>query len=283
MVDKSLSRGLADHVLDELKGLTERYAAECRRILSGIPHKRHGVQSILNRLTVVGERCLLTQVVGGHPRWRWASTCAFIPEVESAPGSERNRSINFRAARTYVHINRVPQGGLERAVVLTVQEHAVERLFLRLNVLDAAAVREEMHDAMCLAVPVLSACAALGLKQVALPTRSGAFLCSIDGEHQSLIAKTWIPKSNEPGRHTAVVGAIDAYYTRAGGEQAVGMELISIPYDMPLTSHPAADEFVAALAPFSWLKDPYSPRRDPVGAAWRGARSHAHALEEFGQ
>jgi hypothetical protein len=82
MIDKSLSRGLADRVLDELNGLANQYVAGCREVIALRPHKRSNIQSTIRKLTAVGQRCLVTQFVGGHPRWRWAGTCAFIPKVD---------------------------------------------------------------------------------------------------------------------------------------------------------------------------------------------------------
>ena len=277
MIDKSLSRGLADRVLDQMAGLGMVYVAGCNRALRSFPRKRHSVKAVAEEMVAAGERCCLTQIVGSHPKWRWTSTCAFVPEIHTLPNCANNRTIAFRAVRTFSHVDRVTLIGNDSSIPLAIQEHAVERLFMRLNVQDAAAVREEMHDAMCLAIPVLGACRDLGLCQVVLPSRSGAFLCSLDPDGRSLVARTWIPKSDEPCRHSAVIQVIEKFHAESGGERGIAAEICSLPIDAPLDALVPAASLVRSLDRIAWLKEPYSPRPDPVGKAWRDARLQAAA------
>lgn len=273
MVDKSLSRGLADRVLDQMTGLAKAYIADWATVYGRIPRTRHAVRETTQRLVEAGEKAALTQLVGAHHKWRWASICSFLPEVVQCPEYAHNRTLAFIPLRSYVHVDRVAVSHCERAPAVAIQEHAVERLFLRLNVLDAAAVREEMHDATCLSASVLAACKEAGLRQVALPTQSGAFLCSL--EKDVLIAKTWIPKSGERGRHTAVIEIVERFYQRRGGAEGVAAMIASLPIHASIRDVEPDEELAQSLGRINWLREEYQLRPDPRGDVWRNAQWQA--------
>lgn len=271
MIDKSLSRGLADRVLDEMADLARTYPAACRHALRSIPEKRHSVRAVADALLVAGEAACVTQIISTHPKWRWAGTCAFIPEVQRLEGG-RMRTIAFQTVRIYAHIGRLPLAQCETGIVLAVHEHAIERLFQRLNVLDAAAVREELHDAMCLAVPLLNASRQLHHQQAVLPTRSGAFLCTVDEDGAGLVAKTWIPRAEESSRHAGPSRIAKEYFIGSGGEQGIGLEIGALPIATSLSAIQVPDSLLRELERTTWLRGPYERRPDPVGQLWAAAR-----------
>jgi hypothetical protein len=275
MVDKSLSRGLADRVLDEMSRLGAVYGSRVGAALSGVPRRRSTVQQKALVLAAAGEDACLAQVIGRHPKWRWASTCAFIPHVhQQEAGSER--TIEFLSFRTLIHVDRAGVFDPSPMPVLAVNEHAVERLFQRLNVHEPAAVREELHDAIFMAIHLLNAAMHARLQQVVLPTRSGAFLCTT--ERSRLVAKTWVASSSQPSRHSEPARLAHEYFEVSGGEQSLGAAIATLPLQAPLSLIEPPAGLSPALANISWLREPYSRRADPVGDAWRGARAQQQQL-----
>lgn len=270
MVDKSLSRGLADRVLDELADLGAVYGSKVGAVLGGAPRKRHAVQQKAEIIAAAGEAACLAQVISNHPKWRWASTCAFIPYVRAQEGTGE-RTVVFLPLRTYLHVDRAGLFDPTAEPVLTVNEHAIERLFQRLNVREPAAVREELHDAIFMAIYLLAAAKAARLLQVVLPTRSGAFLCSI--ESGDLVAKTWIASPDAPCRHTEPAQLARQFFGAAGGEQHLAAEIGALPLNAPLSLIEPPEGLGVALGHIDWLSEPYSRRADPVGDAWRSARA----------
>jgi hypothetical protein len=85
-VDKSLSRGLAGRIIGQISGGADRYIEECRGLLGGRLRKRGALLHLADTLVTAGERASLTQVVGRHPRWRWASISIFFPFVQGGTG-----------------------------------------------------------------------------------------------------------------------------------------------------------------------------------------------------
>jgi hypothetical protein len=272
MVDKSLSRGLADRVLDEMTDLAKAYGARVGTVLAGTPIKRHAVQQKVRDLTVAGEKACLAQVISSHPKWRWASTCSFIPYVRGQDASER--IVAFLPLRTYIHVDRPGTFDPNVTAVLAVSEHAIERLFQRLNAREPAAVREELHDAIFMAIHLLSAARRARLRQVVLPTHSGAFLCSVDAN--GLVGNTWIASPEAPCRHTEPARLAKKYFQAAGGEQGLGAAIGALPLEAPLSLIEPPDGLSAALSQIAWLQEPYTRRADPIGDAWRNARAQQH-------
>ena len=269
MIDKSLSRGLADRILDEMSVLGRTYARRLAHVLRMIPGKRHAVQHMARAVAAAGEACCLTQVIGNHPRWRWASSCAFIPDVRGR-NDAAERTMFFMPLRAYFHVDRpsLPDSGAP--AILAVTEHALERLFQRLNVLDPAAVKEELHDAICIALYLVNAARRARLGQVVLPTRSGAFLCSV--EPAGLFAKTWIADSAAPCRHAEPMRLARDHFADVGGEEALGAEIGALPIHAPLSMIEAPAGLVRALSGIAWLREAYVRRPDPVGEVWKRAR-----------
>jgi hypothetical protein len=274
MIDKSLSRGLADRLLDEMSLLGRTYSRRIAHVFRMVPAKRHAVQHMARALAIAGEACCLTQVIGNHPKWRWASSCAFIPQVQERAGAA-GRTMLFVPLRTYFHVDRLPLLDADAAPILAVNEHSLERLFQRLNVLEPAAVKEELHDAICMAVHLANAARKARLNQVVLPTRSGAFLCSV--EDAGLVAKTWIAASDGHCRHSEPMRLARDYFAEVGGEQGLGAVIGALPIHAPLSGIEPHPGLMQALSGISWLKEPYVRRADPVGAVWMRARVQQRA------
>jgi len=269
MIDKSLSRGLADRVLEEMSVLGRTYTRRVAHVFRMVPGKRHAVEHMARAVAAAGEACCLTQVIGNHPRWRWASSCAFIPHVRDR-NDAAERTVFFVPLRTYFHVDRPALLDAEAPPVLAVNEHALERLFQRLNVLDPAAVKEELHDAICIALYLMNAARRAQLSQVVLPTRSGAFLCSV--EPSGLVAKTWIADCRGLSRHAEPMRLARDYFAEAGGEEGLGAEIGALPIQAPLSVIEAPAGFVRALSGIAWLRERYERRPDPVGEVWKRAR-----------
>jgi hypothetical protein len=255
----------------------DRYSADIKRTLKPVqsyPERREAVRRIATSVLGCGERNSMMQVLGRHPKWRWASLAAFLPDVRGRGDDRNDRALSFVLFRFIVQMGRWFGVQRELPVVLEIHEHAIARLFQRLNVLSPAAVREEMHDAMCLAIPLQCAAWRLGLCQVALPTQSGAFLCSV-GPDGKLTAKTWIERPEPTHRHGRLIAAIEDCYGACAAELEVAQELAGLPIEAELVDFPVSEMLLEALERFDWLKDEYVPRPDPVGETWRQARAAA--------
>jgi hypothetical protein len=275
VVDKPLSRGLADRALAQIQELAHRYSDGIRRSLQtaeAYPKRREMVRRIATSLIDCGERASMMQILGRHPKWRWASLAAFLPDVK-APGNGRSdRSLNFGLFRFLVQVDRPFSFQGEFPVALAIQEHAIQRLFQRLNVITPATVRDEMHDALCLSLPLQAVACRLGLKQIVLPTRLGAFLCSFE-PGVPLTARTWIERPERASRHGSVITAIENCYEPCAAEIEVAQELAALPIETDLVDFPASHSLLERLHGMSWLKEEYVPRADPVGDIWRQARA----------
>jgi len=250
--------------------LGRTYARRVAQVFRMVPGKRHAVQHMARAVAAAGEACCLTQVIGNHPRWRWASSCAFIPHVRDRDDAAE-RTVFFVPLRAHFHVDRPSLLDAEAPAVLAVNEHALERLFQRLNVLDPAAVKEELHDAIGMALYLVDAARRARLLQVVLPTRSGAFLCSV--EPAGLVAKTWIAESAGPCRHAEPMRLARDYFAEVvGGEEGLGAEIGALPINAPLSIIEAPAGLVRALSGIAWRRDAYVRRPDPVGEAWKRAR-----------
>jgi hypothetical protein len=187
------------------------------------------------------------------------------------PQAGAERAVVFLPLRTHIHVDRPSTFDPNVGPVLAVNEHAIERLFQRLNVLEPAAVREELHDAIFMAVTLANAAGLANLHQVVLPTRSGAFLCSVEAE--GLVARTWIARSETACRHTVPARIAKEYFAASGGEQGFAAAVGELPLQASLSLIEPAEGMAEALGQVAWLREPYTRRADPIGDAWRNARS----------
>jgi hypothetical protein len=157
----------------------------------------------------------------------------------------------------------------ESVACVTVHEHALERMFQRMRLMDPTAVQTELHDAMCLSIPLQIACRRAGLRQIVLPTKSGAFLCSLNEQKDSLLAKTWIPRSDDLSGKMRVVELVDHFYGSIGGEQGFSKMLAELPEGAPLTGLVLLHGVEALASTHPWLKHEYLSPVDPLDEAWK--------------
>mgnify|MGYP005806033427 CR=1 FL=1 len=281
IVDKSLSKGLADRVLADFEDVAVQHVKACARIACEIPGKRCDVRRIATSLSILGERASLSQVLGSHPKWRWAVVASFLP----LPGFVDGGTINNRTTRYYlfpVHLHVNKRGVLPREPVpiLEVREHALERLFQRLNSTDPETVKDEIHDALCLSPHLLVACRALSLRQVVLPTQSGAFLCTLDSPLHVIQANTWIPYGACGTRREKAAAAIAECHKQLGGPRVIAEAIAALPYGENLKAVESLVELETVLRRFHWLREEYEPGVDSEGEVWRQARAQADNVHE---
>ena len=283
IVDKSLSRGLADSVLQEFRQIRTGFMQRIGDACGGVPRRRAAVRAKAETLKCLGEELSLTQMIVNHHRWRWVTFNIFLPHILENDAGQDNRLVHYPLIRVHC-ANQKPvdvDGGT--CTLLFVQEHAFERLFQRLNVMTAAQVKEEVHDALCLSLLLCPAVFKLGLKQMVLPTRSGVFLCGVDEEKQGLIAKTWISYEKIQQRLLDVNAAIRAVYDGEGGAPAMAERLGSVSiHDSPMHMD-LPEDLLKSLRRFHWLQEPYSARYDPEGEIWMHARRQAQGCAGQGQ
>ncbi|MEO6064626.1 MAG: hypothetical protein ABIP49_02440, partial [Lysobacterales bacterium] len=201
---------------------------------------------------------------------------AFVPSVAEHPWFGDNRPLFFMMVRTLIRAAHPPEGNGPRPPVLAVTEHAIERLFQRMNVVSSATVEDELHEALLVAIPALSAALKLNFQQIVLPTKSGFLLCQIyreNPQYDFVSAKTWIASSPDVSRNADAGAALVSLYQAIGGQMAVAEYLATLPLSQGDLNIPIPDEACDALRKCTWLQDPYSPRDDPVGETWRLANS----------
>jgi hypothetical protein len=271
-VDKSLSRGLADGILDEFKARHAGYVEALGRTLVRVPRRRADVRSMVEKLRSAGEEACLTQIIGRHPKSRWTAVIAFVPTVHKVEAGEANRLVLYEVVRLMIRTNRHTAHSGRFPIVFGIQEHAIERLFLRLNVMNAAQVREEMHDAMCLSIMLCAAALESELKQLILPTRSGVFLCGVDAEKGRLVGKTWLHATSLQPRVQEVAQTVSGVLKDYGGESGIAQWLGELPMDTSVRDIEVPEELAIRLNHFRWLHEEYSPRPDPEGETWIQAR-----------
>ena len=276
-VDRSLSRGLAYRAVSVLSAQGDRYRAGFAPIFRRRFHSKKAVTQVVSQLANLGERCRLIQVIGRTPNGRQASVCQFVPVRLSHEDHWKDGIVGFDFYQVIVSVRgAIP--GPDFGTQLAACEHAIERLFLRLNTLDLGAVLEELHDAMLLAMPAAIAGCALGFRQLALPTSSGAFLCDLWAGSGQVVAKTWLSDCALGTRWSPVVIRVrDAVRVTGGVEALAGFLAMGMNGPLAAQPHPLVAALQQALSPFGWLKDEYTPRPDPIGARWANAREAANA------
>ena len=276
-VNQSLSRGLACRAVAVLASQGDKYRAGLAPIFRRRFRTKKAVNQSVSRLEKLGERCRLIQVIGRTPNGRQVSVCQFVPIRLASEHRSEDGSIGFELNQVIVSVRGVTPGA-DSGVQLAACDHAIERLFQRLRTLDLGAVSDELHDAMLLAVPAAIAGRTLGLRQLALPTSSGAFLCDLRADSGQVVAKTWLSECVLGARWSPVVARVRDAIRDAGGADALA-GFLAMGMDGPLTGqpHPLLDGMRHALAPFGWLKDEYVARPDPVGEHWAGAREAANS------
>lgn len=274
-VTETLSRGLAERVLDVLARQGERYRTGLVDVLPQRARSKKSICRARQSFIDLGERTKLIQVIGSTANDRQVTVCQFVPHVVAVPDGPRRPALCF-VLHQYVIGRHGIQPGPDCGVALTASAHAVERLFLRLNTLALDAVVAELQDAMLLALPLWTVGLSLRLRQVALPTSSGVFICDLDPHRPYLTAKTWIGHAGLGPRWASVVAALARALVAGGGVAALAEALGSgIGAALDDERSVVFAQLAEALASFPWLREPYVPRPDAVGDAWK-AYAAAH-------
>lgn len=274
-VNKSLSRGLADRVLKEQVLASNRYLRECALACRRHPRKRGAVQALARELQCNGERASLSQVVANHPHWRWAIAAAFLPAIVPAGlPSTANRAIRYLLLPIHLHAGRRPIIQPIASVALDIREHAIERLFQRLNSMDPESVRDEVHEALCMALHLQQAAIAVGHRQAILPTKSGYFLCS-HAKGEPILAKTWVPYSDVPGTREKLARELASLHRSLEGEMRLGEAIGATPYGSVLGPMDRLPEIETLLRRHAWLGQEYESGVDHESLIWDKAREQA--------
>ena len=162
--------------------------------------------------------------------------------------------------------------------LLAVHPHALARLFLRLQTVELARVRQELASTLVAWPALRHACERLQLPQVVVATHCGVFRCDMRPDaRQGLlpVAKTWISFSTIGERDLAVVHdvalAVSAWREEnPKNDDAIGSGLIGMPPPEDLT-----DALAGALQRHTWLRTPYTERRDYLSEMWDAARQQS--------
>jgi hypothetical protein len=200
----------------------------------------------------------------------------FIPAIIAVPDfGASNRTLFFSLIRIRIHAGRQTDRGRGVEPLLGINEHAIERLFQRMNVISPVTVEDELHEAMLISILAIAVCIKFGLQQIVLPTKSGMFLCAVTSNKSLLVAKTWIANAAERSRNTDAAQSLSSLYDAIGGKAAVAEFLATLPVTGDHRYIPLPDDACEAFQRNVWLKEEYSPRADPVGDAWRRASTQA--------
>lgn len=201
-----------------------------------------------------------------------AQIAMFVPAVEHSMVVIKLVQVNVTS--------RQPPMSATGLRVLKLYPHAVERLYKRMRTVDVKVLQDELRTSLLLALPLAYTAELLGLKQMPLPTRFGAFLCDVEGK--SLVARTWVRDNDEERgvtynmskRLEEVVLAL-----RAGAnavERDLSLETLRLAAIGELHSlEPIGQLFKLLLEPHAWMKSPYVQKDDHVGAMWDAARAQA--------
>lgn len=270
-VDKSLSRGLADRFLNEMRDFIGRYLKESQGLLTKAPAKRAAVELLATRLQSLGDHGGVTQIVANHPRWRWAIVAPFLPGIGPAVSST-NRTVRYFLLPTHFHIGRVPVRQPNTSIALDITEHALERLFQRLNTLEAESLRDEIHVALCLSTHLRPIVQLLGHKQAVLPTKSGYFLCQVT-EGEPIMAKTWLVSCDQPGRRELLAKSLLDAYEKVHGPRMLADCIGASPFGQMVENIDVIDPILNLLGDCDWLCNEHLPGIDRDAEAWRAAGS----------
>lgn len=276
-VTASLCRGLTDRGIAALEAQGIAFQSGLRPIV--VPRRlktKKVLRSRIGELARLGESAHLVQVIGRTPNERDASTSQFVPYTVAAIRGSSRKQLRFYLLQTMFSVRLGIWRGSDSGDVLEVDEHAVERLFLRLNTLTLASVADELRDAMLFTLPLTEVAERLSLRQIALPTSKGAFLCHYDPESRILLAKTWLPADAMGPRWDYVRRAIRETNEKCGGEEELarlfgtGMKRAIADGDCR-----AVERLVSSLSKILWLKEEYLPQPDVVGDIWDAAKRQA--------
>jgi hypothetical protein len=275
-VTSSLCRGLANEGLAALEVQGARFASGLNPILRQRLRTKKDLRRGVSELARLGEAAQIVQVIGRTPNERDVSISQFVPYTVTANGGPHRKQLRFYLVQTMFSVRRGIAPGSDSGDVLEVDEHAVDRLFLRLRTLTLSSVADELRDTLLLALPLALVAERLSLRQLALPTSNGAFLCHYGPEARLVIAKTWLPADRMGSRWAHVRSVIRSTNENCGGE-AVLARLLGSGMKRSLAEGDCGviESLMSPLSKIPWLKEQYLPRPDHSGDIWEAAKRQA--------
>lgn len=278
-VNESLARGLRARTIAHYTAMAERYEAFLRQTF----------QATVARQWTAKRSGALERLLQERAPKRALATFQFTDSRASyfaqyAPRVEGDRLlIDIVETRLHGRQRPLPQA----TVLLEITPHAVERLFLRLRTTELAPLQQELLAGLMLTMSLRTAAAQLELQQLVIPTHGGAFLCRHTAAPGNWVAATWVATGDpEHGvgmnrRQASVVEAIRAAaapFREAAKKGDMSLAMAALGGDMGpagVTAVGAAME--AALRPFAWLREPYTPRPDRLSERWNAAQAQQAA------
>lgn len=277
-VTSSMCRGLKDRGLAALEAQGDRFRSGINAVVWRRVRTKKGLRCSVSKLARLGEMARLVQVIGRTQNERDAVISQFVPSNVSCNRSSSRKRLRFYLMQTVFSVRRGIGPGSDSGDVLEVDEHAVERLFLRLQTLALHMVADELRDAMLLTLPLTEVAERLGLRQIVLPTSNGAFLCHYGSDSRLILAKTWLPADGMGSRWGSVRSLICEANDNFGGDNELARLLgAGIKRSIADGECGVINGLMSALSKVRWLNDQYVPRPDVTGDLWEAAKRQALA------
>jgi hypothetical protein len=165
-----------------------------------------------------------------------------------------------------------------REQLVAMHPHALARLFLRLQTVELARVREELASTLVAWRALRHAGERLHLPQLLVPTHSGVFRCDIRAHARQgglPVAKTWIAFSTIGERDLAVINDTSRALNRWLAEDPANDAALAGAWIGGTPPAGLTDALARALERHTWLRTPYIERRDYLSEMWDAAREQS--------
>lgn len=270
-VTERLATGLARYAIRQWREQVQAVARHVEAVRGRTPTTGKGVRKLVREMRrAYAPRSFQTCVLESK---KGCAVACVVPGIEILDGVEH---LSIEQADWIFQIDERRRGN-ER--LLAVHPHALARLFLRLQTVEFARVREELESTLISWRVLRLAADRLQLSQLIVPTRGGVFRCDIrrDDRQGSLpIAKTWISYTTVSERDLDVVyesaqAATDWRDTAPKSDADRGIDLVetrALPTEL-------IDKVARALERHTWLRMPYTERRDHLSEMWEAARGQS--------
>ena len=269
-VTDRLATGLARHAIRRWKEQVQAVARHVEAVRARTPTTGKGLRKLVREMRRAYEPNSFQTFV-----LETKKGCALSCVV---PGIETLDEVDHLAVEQANWIFHLDDRSQWHERLLAVHPHALARLFLRLQTVELGRVRQELESTLVAWRSLRSACERLQLAQLVVPTKGGVFRCDVrpDARQGVLpVAKTWIPFSTIGERDMDVVTeaaqAVGAWRSAAPTRDVeMGLGLIGGAPPPALT-----DALAGALARHTWLRTPYTERRDYLSEMWDAAREQS--------
>lgn len=274
MVDRSLAIGATRTALRQLIDESERSVSQNKAQGALRTNDRKARLQILSDIFTNTSRVALHGAFYSDLGYGGAiSSIVLIASAEDSACLHHHVIIGVRGSKLVTPL---------KSLDVDIDAHALQRINERLALLDIDGIRQVFKPASLLLLLLSYACAMSSkeLKQISVPLYGGVLRCDINN---TIVAKTFVPV---PAKWEAgLVSELDAIYASISDD--VRSSLLWIPYALDaamvrrkhndfilevLTSfRDVMQKFDAALQEHAWIKEPYTPRPDPIGNAWNNA------------